>query len=729
MHHQKKSKLDLSRLNPGQRDAVLHVDGPLLILAGAGSGKTNTMTHRIAYLIAERHISASRILGLSFTNKAATELKERVKSLTGKAAGASATKGLIISTFHSLCVRILREFAFKIGYTPQFSILDPNDQISIVKEILRFIKIDEKKFDPSWVLFQIGQAKNKFLSGDSAAQFFDQLKGPKIAYDDYSIALQSVFPHYQERLKLLNAMDFDDLLFNAVTLLEAHPEIRETLSRRFQYILVDEYQDTNPAQFRLLQALTSTHNNICVVGDDDQSIYAWRGADPAHILHFDAHFPGTKKIILDQNYRSTDNILQAANQVIAKNPKRYPKSLWSGKGSGSPIHIVAVEDDRAETQMVTEEILKRAEEKALAGSDPTFRYWKDYAILYRSNAQSRIFEEALRLHSIPYKLVGALSFLDRKEVKDLLCYWKLVLNPQDDTAIRRIINWPARGIGKSSIEAIHQHAVQNRVSFFDSMQTEEVRTQLNERAKNGIQNFLQLITQLRGGLDQISRENFGNQDGNFLSAVSDWAKRSLELIGTKAALLSEDDDGAKAQKRFENIEELANAIGMMDLTAANTNGVAVLQEYLSHLVLDSKEEKDDKEDNQNAITLMTLHGAKGLEFPIVFLVGLEDGCIPHQRTIDEGTDLSEERRLFYVGITRAKDELYLVRAKNRIRYGKPIPRNECRFLADIPQELLLERDESSTPDFRSPEAQEKHEKDVLDFFAEIQKRLKKPTTN
>jgi DNA helicase-2/ATP-dependent DNA helicase PcrA len=728
-------KLDLSRLNPEQKTAVLHVDGPLLILAGAGSGKTNTMTHRIAYMIAERGIPASRILGLSFTNKAAAELKDRVKKLVHKSAGDQASKGLIISTFHSLCVRILREFAPRVGYTPQFSILDPNDQVAIVKEILRFIKIDEKKFDPSWVLFQIGQAKNKFLSGDSAAEFFDSLKGPKVAYDDYSIALQSVFPRYQERLKLLNAMDFDDLLFNAVNLLEKNPDIRESLSKRFQYILVDEYQDTNPAQFRLLSALTSTHNNICVVGDDDQSIYAWRGADPTHILHFDEYFPGTKKIILTQNYRSTDIILKAANQVISKNTKRYPKSLWSGREAGAPIHTVAVEDDRAEGQMVSDEILKKVEERAIKQDGQYIhKPWKDFAILYRSNAQSRLFEESMRLHQIPYKLVGAMSFLDRKEVKDLLCYWKLILNPKDDTAIRRVINWPARGIGKSSIEAIHDFSVMNQLSFYEAMLAHEVRNKLNERAQKGIQHFLGVIGGLRESLDLILRENFNGQEGDFLSAVSVWAKKSLEPIGAKKALQDEEgDDAAKAQKRYESIEELANSIGLMEIAPATQagapqNGVAILQEYLSQLVLNAKEEEDkdkDKESDQNAVTVMTLHGAKGLEFPIVFLVGLEDGNLPHQRSIDEGTDLSEERRLFYVGITRAKDELYLTRCKNRIRYGKAVPRNPCRFLEDIPQDLLIERDESSTPDFRSEEAKQKHEDEVVNFFAEIQKRLKK----
>lgn len=727
------SRIDLSRLNAEQRKAVLHTEGPLLILAGAGSGKTNTMTHRIAYLIAEKKVPATRILGLSFTNKAASELKDRVKSLVSKVSGTGATKGLVVSTFHSLCVRILREHAALIGYTPQFSILDTSDQEGIVREILKFINIDSKKFDPSWVLFQIGQAKNKFLTGEAATAFFDTVRGPKVAYEEYSIALSSVFPRYQERLKMQNAMDFDDLLFNVVTLLEAHPEVSRRLSERFKYIMVDEYQDTNPAQFRLLEALTSTHHNICVVGDDDQSIYAWRGADPAHILGFDQHFKGTEKIILDQNYRSTNTILKAANEVIAKNPKRHPKSLWSGKGPGTPIHLVAVEDDRSESQMVTEEIKKRCEERAKHGDYfGDFQPWKDFAILYRSNAQSRIFEEGMRLHQIPYKLVGALSFLDRKEVKDILCYWKLIINPKDDSAIRRVINWPARGIGKSSIEIIHLYSVKNGCSFYEAMLAEEVVAQLSEKTRKGIGSFCQLIEELQRSLAEIKREVYGIQDGEFLNAISVWAKNSLSRIGAKLAIQSEEEDMAKAQRRFENVDELANSIGMMDIAPTSAEGSPqagnqILQEYLSQMVLNAKEDKDEDDRPQNAVTLMTLHGAKGLEFPIVFLVGLEDGNLPHQRTIDEGTDLSEERRLFYVGITRAKEELYLVRSKHRIRYGKAIPRNPCRFLEDIPAELTLERDESSTPTFKSEEAEKRHEEEVTNFFAEIQKRLKKPS--
>lgn len=690
----------MSKLNPQQKEAVLHTEGPVLILAGAGSGKTNTMTHRIAHLIGEKKVSPRSILGLSFTNKAANELKERVKKLVSKMVpGRNPTEGITISTFHSLCVKILREFAPMLGYTSQFSILTPSDQEDIVKDILKNIKIDEKKFDPSWILFQMSQAKNQFLTGDQAIEFFDGLQGPKVAYDDYSIALQSVYPRYLERAKLLNSMDFDDLLYNAVRLLEEHPEIRKTLSKRFQYIMVDEYQDTNAAQFRLLKALTSEHSNICVVGDDDQSIYAWRGADPTHILNFEKYYPGTKKIVLSQNYRSTEVILKAANQVIAKNKKRFPKELWSNRGTGSPIHMVTLEDDQAEATFVAQTILEQAK---LQHSE---QKWKLFAILYRSNSQSRIFEEALRQHQIPYKLVGAMSFLDRREVKDVLSYWKLILNPKDDAALRRVINWPARGIGKTSLEKIYTYALQNSLPVMEVIQNKETLStlELPPAALKGCETFTALIQQLQGQLSAT----------NNIQEVSLFAKRTLEVLKLREEL----------EDRFENVEELASSIGFLDASHFQS-GPQVFQEFVSNLTL-SKPEDEKSDDDKNAVTLMTLHGAKGLEFPVVFLVGLEDGYLPHQRTIDGAEDLAEERRLFYVGITRAQDELYISRAKHRIRYGKAVPRNPSRFLDDLPEDLLLEKDESANPAFKNNAAKEKHEEMVLDFFKEFQDRLKK----
>ncbi len=697
-------KINLNRLNAKQREAATFGQGPLLILAGAGSGKTSTMTHRIAYLIAEKSVLPSQVLGLSFTNKAASELKDRVKSLLKESVGSLALHGLTVCTFHSLCVRILREFAPKIGFTKNFTILDPGDQESIVREILKSIRIDDRKFDPSWILFQIGQAKNKMMNDENAQKFFDTVKGPKVAYDDYSIALSSVYPRYRERLQQLDAMDFDDLLIHAVTLLETDVETRATLNHRYRYILVDEYQDTNPAQFRLLKALTEKSQNICVVGDDDQSIYGWRGADPNHILEFHHHFPGTKTLILDQNYRSTNSILKAANSVIQKNEKRFDKSLWSQKGDGNPIHLIAVEDDRAEATHVVE-TLERIK------TDRQFR-WNDFAILYRSNAQSRLFEEVLRGHLIPYRLVGGLSFLDRKEVKDTLAYWRIVIKTSDDLSLRRIINWPARGVGKKTFGEIAETALAKECSWFSLLP--DYGEKLNR--------LHQSTLSIRSRLETINRADFLT-DEEFRQAVTAIARDSLNQFEIKKGIESDEaDDVAKAQRKWESVEELAHAIGMFESSAtAPQNGLEFFAEYLGTLSLGDREEKEKDTDE---VTLMTLHAAKGLEFPVVFLVGLEDGRIPHQRTIDEAGDLSEERRLFYVGVTRAKTDLILTRCKQRIRYGKTIPQNPSRFLADLPPELVVEQDYSSTPEFKSKEAQDAHERAVMDFFAEFQKKLK-----
>jgi len=449
----------LARLNPAQQEAVLHKSGPLLVLAGAGSGKTTTMATRIAYLIAKHQVHAENILGLSFTRKAAGELKQRVVKMVTQTSGAEFSKGLTLSTFHALCVRILRARAEAIGFTTNFTILDANDQGDIVKAILRKIKLDDRKFDSDFIKFEISQAKNRFLGPDEARDYF---LNSKRMPEDYAIATCSVYEHYQERLASLNALDFDDLLFQAVKLLESSQEARDFYNRKFQYILVDEYQDTNPSQFRLLRAITRDQQNICVVGDDDQSIYAWRGADPAHILEFGRHFPGAKTITLDQNYRSTAMILDAANEVISKNLKRHPKKLWSDKGAGEPIVQMIVEEDRAEAEAVAEEILRRKEDPKLGLK------WKDFAILYRSNPQSRLFEEALRMRKIPYKIVGTLSYLDRREVKDTLSYWRLIQNTKDDPSFRRICNWPARGLGKTTLEALNTHALANELSLYET---------------------------------------------------------------------------------------------------------------------------------------------------------------------------------------------------------------------------------------------------------------------
>lgn len=709
-----KTSLDqaLKKLNERQRQAVLHGDGPLLILAGAGSGKTSTMTVRIAHLIKARKVAPEAILGLSFTRKAAGELKERVVELSG------VRQGLTISTFHSLCVRMLRQFGHKLGYPKNFSILDQDDSRDLLRQVLRSIKIDDRKFDPDRIAFEIGQAKNRFLEGRAAEDFF--LTAGRMP-NDYAIAAASAYGKYQDRLLALGALDFDDLLFQTAKLLGKHEDARSFYGKKYQHILVDEYQDTNPAQFQLLELMTEHHKNICVVGDDDQSIYGWRGADPAHILEFSKHFPGAKIVTLDQNYRSTNRILEAANQVISKNSQRHKKSLWSGRGEGESLSQFVLEDDRAETEFVSEEILRLARGEGWQVGQPLARRWQDFAILFRSNPQSRLFEEALRMRGIPYRLVGGMSFLDRREIKDLLSYWRVLMNPKDEASLRRVINWPSRGIGKGAMEAIQTHAVSHGVSFYEALK--EVHEDL-ARGRDGAHAFLQLLQSLRMELESTPPTPGG---------LSQWGRRSLEKIGFKQALLDDEDDAAIAQKRWEMAEELANSLGQMHPSDIETTpgqpltAADILRDFLAKMTLRELDEKDKDDDTpQDQVALLTLHAAKGLEFPIVYLVGMEDGLLPHQKSIDEARDLSEERRLCYVGITRARDTLVLTRCRTRIRYGKAVPRNPSRFLLEIPQDLMIVDNKSAAPDPNSPQQVEAHEAKVKDFLAQMRARLGAP---
>jgi superfamily I DNA/RNA helicase len=646
--------VDFSHLNPCQREAVFHSTGPLLILAGAGSGKTSTMAYRIAHLLEEKNIRPTAILGLSFTNKAAHELKARVSQLL---AGKMSTRGLWITTFHSLGARVLREHADRLGFQKHFTILDQNDRVDILKQVLKHIRIDDRKFDAEALLFAISQAKNQFLCGEEAEAFFDRFSGfsPEMV-----LAASCSFPKYQEQLKLLNAMDFDDLIYYTVLLLEQDASVCRAYNDRFEYLLVDEYQDTNASQFRILQCLTQKQQNLCVVGDDDQSIYSWRGADPSHILSFSKHYPQSKKVALEQNYRSTSTILHAANAVIGQNPIRYPKKLWSDRGEGSLIFHVVVAEDRAEAEYVSEKILEKKQEGYA---------WKDFAILYRSNAQSRVFEEALRRKGIAYKILGGISFLARKEVKDVLAYWKLLCNFKDDASLRRVINWPQRGIGKTTQEALGTLAFAQEISVFEAL-----NRYVDARATPRLQAFQQWLQHTRAQLEASSPE-----------MLVAWARSCLESLGIKQAIAEEADDPIQASRRWENVEELLHSLGQWK--SQGSTALEVLSEYLVGMMLQAQEPEGEEKD-LDQVTLLTLHGAKGLEYRVVFLVGMEEGFLPHKRTLNELVDLSEERRLCYVGITRARDELFFVRAHERIRYGKPVPCHPSRFLAAIPQELL-----------------------------------------
>lgn len=713
--------LQLGRLNQKQKTAVLHGDGPLLVLAGAGSGKTSTMAYRIAHLVAERAVPATAILGLSFTNKAAQELKDRVLRLISESTGRSVRKELTISTFHSLCVKILRAHGERIGFRRDFTILDENDQKDVLKEVFRNIRIDDRRFDLDVILFEIGQAKNRFLTPEQAETQF--LESGKLT-PDYAVAAAASFTKYQQQLRALNAMDFDDLLYHAVRLLEQHPEVREHYNRRFRYILVDEYQDTNPSQSRLLRCLTESQQNLCVVGDDDQSIYAWRGADPTHILGFQYHYPGASMITLDQNYRSTNTILDAANHVISHNRQRHPKKLWSDRGAGEPLTEILLEDDREEGKFVAEELFRMQTEQK--------RRWSDFAILYRSNAQSRIFEESMRALRIPYKIVGGYSFLDRKEVKNTLAYWRLVLNADDDASLRRVLNWPSRGVGKTSLETLGTAAFGEGVSVYRVLPRV---AGIAPRAEKGAQAFLALISGLRAELERIPP----GDDSLVSLALANWARGSLEKAAIRKAVDEESDDPVQAAKKWENVEELVHALGQVKVSELpqpepgesvavdeeakrESVGVAALREFLNRMTLESKDDDDKDDKDKDQVTLLTLHGAKGLEFPVVFLVGMEDGFLPHKRTLEEATDLGEERRLCYVGITRARDTLYFTRAKNRTRFGKTVPRTRSRFMDEVPVEMLVQRDESRTPtSLRADQAQ--HEERVKNYLADIKSKL------
>ena len=697
----------LNKLNPAQQSAVLHKTGPLLVLAGAGSGKTTTMATRIAYLIAKHKIRAENILGLSFTRKAAGELKERVTKMVAQTSGSEAAKGLTLSTFHALCVRILRAHGTAIGYSPTFTILAENDQVSVFKSILKQIKIDDRKFDVDTIRFHIGQAKNKFLNPAQAREYF--LSGG-IMPEDYAIVTCSVYEHYQDRLLTLNSLDFDDLLFQAVRLLETSKSARDYYNTKFRYVLVDEYQDTNMSQFRLLKLLTEQSQNICVVGDDDQSIYAWRGADPSHILRFGDHYPGSQTITLDQNYRSTTSILDAANQVIAQNKVRHPKKLWSDKGPGQPIIQIIAEEDRAEVEAVTEEILRRAEDKDRP------RPWKDFAVLYRSNPQSRLFEEALRMKKIPYNIVGTLSYLERTEVKDALSYWRVIQNPKDDASLRRIINWPTRGIGKATIDQLHDWAMANEKSMSEAIENVDSIQSLSPKARDAVKAFHMIILKISADLKATPLQNV---------ALADWGKRSFQILNLKKILFDEEENPKVAEKKWENIDELTNALGQteIDVSVPGMSPELVLSDFLQRMTLDPKDDNKEEDLDKNQVTLLTLHGSKGLEFPVVFLVGVEEGFLPHRRTIEEAKDFSEERRLCYVGITRAKEQLILTRARTRIRYGKPVPRYPSRFLADIPESLMLIQNESLAPELSSKEQQAAHETKIKDFMASLRKKI------
>ena len=639
----------LDQLNPMQRKAVEHFSGPLLILAGAGSGKTKVLTCRIANLLA-LGVPPYRILAITFTNKAAAEMKERVDRLVG-----SAAKEIWLSTFHSFCARLLRyEIDALEGYNKNFVIYDASDSKAVVKQCLKEMNLDEKQYPPAQVQAAISDAKNRMLTPDALAQEAENFHRKKIA---------EVYIEYQRVLHKNNALDFDDLLMLAVRLLKTQQEVREKYQRRFQYILVDEYQDTNGAQYQLTKLLASAHRNLCVVGDADQSIYGWRGADIRNILDFEQDYPDAEVIRLEQNYRSTKTILAAANAVIENNQNRKPKNLWTENAKGEAIKSYCASDERDEASFIAREIMKQM--RATGSS------YGDFAVLYRTNVQSRAIEEGFMRMGVPYTMVGGLKFYDRKEIKDIIAYLHVIFNPLDTLSLLRIVNVPKRGLGETSMAKLGAYAAEHGMSLFDVISSPEALEEipgLTARTKKPLEAFSVMMFDLLAQMDALP--------------VSEFIEQILDASGYIREL--EAEDKPENQARIENLMEFVGVAKDFESTSENPT----LEEFLNHIALIS--DIDDADLADERVTLMTLHAAKGLEFPVVFMTGMEEGIFPHSRTLMEPEELEEERRACYVGITRAQKKLYMTHAKQRMIYGNITSFPPSRFLAEIPPTYVEE---------------------------------------
>ena len=637
-------------LNPPQQEAVFHTEGPLLILAGAGSGKTRVLTHRIAHLIADKGVNPFNILAITFTNKAAQEMRERVDKLTG-ADGMS----VWVATFHSTCVRILRRYIDRLGYDNRFTIYDSDDQKTLMKEICRKLNIDTKKYKERSLLAQISHAKDEMITPDememNAGGDFNQKK------------VAQVYREYQAALKSNNALDFDDLLVKTVELFQNCGDVLESYQEKFRYIMVDEYQDTNTVQFKFVSLLAARYGNLCVVGDDDQSIYKFRGANIGNILGFERVFPDAKVIRLEQNYRSTKNILNAANEVIANNAARKEKRLWTENPEGEKLHFRQFMNGFEEAEYVIGDIAKKKREH-LAD-------YRECAILYRTNAQSRLFEEKCLKANIPYKIVGGINFYARKEIKDLLCYLKMIDNSADDLAVRRILNVPKRGIGATTVGRVQDYADYMNVSFYDALRVAEEVPSIG-RSLNKIEGFVTFIQSLKSKAQAYS--------------VTEILEEVIDLTGYVDELKAEDTEESRA--RIENIDELISKTVSYEEAMKAEGREATLSGFLEEIALIA--DIDTVDPDQDYVLLMTLHSAKGLEFPYVYLAGMEDGMFPSSMCIfsDDPTDMEEERRLCYVGITRAMKELTLTSARQRLVRGETQYNKVSRFVREIPRELV-----------------------------------------
>lgn len=640
-------------LNPMQQEAVFCTEGPLLVLAGAGSGKTRVLTHRIAYLIEEKEVNPWNIMAITFTNKAAGEMRERVDKLVS-----FGSESVWVSTFHSSCVRMLRRFIENLGYSTNFTIYDADDQKTLMRQILKKADVDPKQFRDRAVLTAISNAKNELISPE---EFKLNAQGD---YRERKVA--ELYQMYQDELKKNNALDFDDLIFKTVDLLRTSPDVREYYQERFKYVMVDEYQDTNTAQFQLISLLAGKYKNLCVVGDDDQSIYKFRGANISNILDFEKEFPGAKVIKLEQNYRSTSHILNAANAVIRNNRGRKEKTLWTANGEGTPVVFKQYEQAYEEADGIVRDILADG------------RDFQNYAVLYRTNAQSRLLEEKCILHNVPYRLVGGVNFYQRKEIKDILSYLKTVANGQDDLAVQRIINVPKRGIGVTTIGKITAWASEQGISFYDACVRAAAIPGLG-KAAGKIGAFVAQIEDFKENLEGSSGMQPGESDG---CSIRELIESVLEETGYRQELEAEGE--IESQTRLENIEELINKA----VSYSEEKEHPDLNEFLEEVALVA--DVDRMDDSENRVTLMTLHSAKGLEFPVVYLSGLEDGLFPGMMSItsEDRTELEEERRLCYVGITRAKERLVITSARMRMVNGETRYSKVSRFVDEIPEELI-----------------------------------------
>ncbi|WVE62069.1 DNA helicase PcrA [Enterococcus faecium] len=643
----------LNGMNPRQKEAVLHTDGPLLLMAGAGSGKTRVLTHRIAYLIEEKEVNPWNILAITFTNKAAKEMKERVNAIL-----ASGGEDVWVSTFHSMCVRILRRDVDFIGYNRNFTIIDSSEQLTLMKRILKELNIDPKKYDLRSILGTISQAKNSLQT----PQDFAKMQG---SY--YEEIAAKCYAAYQKELQYNQCMDFDDLIMNTIRLFEEHPDSLTYYQNKFHYIHVDEYQDTNHAQYTLVNLLAGRFRNLCVVGDADQSIYGWRGADMQNILDFEKDYPDAAVILLEQNYRSTKNILSAANQVIENNSNRKPKNLWTENKEGNKITYYRADNERDETRFIVD----RMQEEIRSNH----RNYGDFAILYRTNAQSRVMEETLLKANIPYKMVGGHKFYDRKEIKDILAYLNVLANPQDSISFERIVNSPKRGIGPGSIEKLRSFASLHEWPLLEAAQNVDMAN-IGGKAGQQLGAFGEMIQEVTQIIPYLT--------------VTELTKEVLDRSGYLEDLKIQNT--LEAQARIENLEEFLTVTQEFDKQFEQQNEEDAdapeekLTVFLNNLALVS--DIDNLEEDASQVTLMTLHAAKGLEFPVVFLIGLEEGVFPLSRALMEESELEEERRLAYVGMTRAEEALYLTNAFSRTLYGRTQYNRPSRFVEEIDQELL-----------------------------------------